>query len=181
MCLACHDGLEEISPSHPVEAFGCVICHGGNALALNKNLAHAGLCAARPLAGYGVGGHPGSLLRKTMCRSRSPSVLMVAVDFPNRAQYPMLSHLFRRLGPHDIHHRRRAHAFLNNRRQPIPGDRALRTAARDRSTPLTGSTGCRVILANATRIDPIERALWPASHRSSLRRIACSRSKGARN
>jgi hypothetical protein len=40
LCLTCHDGFEEISPSHPVEVFGCVICHGGNALALDANLAH---------------------------------------------------------------------------------------------------------------------------------------------
>ena len=43
LCLTCHDGIEEISPSHPVDAFGCVICHGGNALALDKTLAHTGL------------------------------------------------------------------------------------------------------------------------------------------
>jgi hypothetical protein len=43
MCLTCHDGIEEISPAHPVEVFGCVSCHGGNALALDKDLAHAGL------------------------------------------------------------------------------------------------------------------------------------------
>ena len=43
LCLTCHDGIEEISPSHPVETFGCVICHGGNALALDQNLAHTGL------------------------------------------------------------------------------------------------------------------------------------------
>src|SRR5512138_2000733 len=43
LCLTCHDGIEEISPSHPVQTFGCVICHGGHALALDKNLAHSGL------------------------------------------------------------------------------------------------------------------------------------------
>jgi hypothetical protein len=43
LCLTCHDGIEEISPSHPVQAFGCVICHGGNALALDKTLAHSGM------------------------------------------------------------------------------------------------------------------------------------------
>jgi hypothetical protein len=41
LCLTCHDGIEEISPSHPIETFGCVICHGGNALALDKTLAHS--------------------------------------------------------------------------------------------------------------------------------------------
>ena len=40
-CLTCHDDLPEISPSHPVEAFGCVICHGGERLALDADLAHS--------------------------------------------------------------------------------------------------------------------------------------------
>ena len=35
LCLTCHDGIEEISASHPQESFGCVSCHGGNALALD--------------------------------------------------------------------------------------------------------------------------------------------------
>jgi hypothetical protein len=43
LCRTCHDGIEEISPSHPVQTFGCVICHGGNALALDKSLAHFGM------------------------------------------------------------------------------------------------------------------------------------------
>ncbi len=43
LCLTCHAGIEEISPSHPVQTFGCVLCHGGNALALDKSLAHTGL------------------------------------------------------------------------------------------------------------------------------------------
>ncbi|HSD82603.1 MAG TPA: hypothetical protein VLG46_02020, partial [Anaerolineae bacterium] len=43
LCLTCHDGIEEISPSHPVQTFGCVICHGGNALALDQKLAHTGM------------------------------------------------------------------------------------------------------------------------------------------
>jgi hypothetical protein len=43
LCLTCHIGLEEISPSHPVESFGCVICHGGLGLALDKELAHTDL------------------------------------------------------------------------------------------------------------------------------------------
>lgn len=45
LCLTCHLGLEEISPSHPVETFGCVICHGGLGLALDKDQAHTGLRA----------------------------------------------------------------------------------------------------------------------------------------
>ena len=40
-CLTCHSDLAEISPSHPVKTFGCVICHGGEALALNADLAHS--------------------------------------------------------------------------------------------------------------------------------------------
>jgi len=40
-CLTCHADLPEISPSHPVETFGCVICHGGERLALEADLAHS--------------------------------------------------------------------------------------------------------------------------------------------
>lgn len=40
-CLTCHNGLAEISPSHPVESFGCVSCHGGERLALDADLAHS--------------------------------------------------------------------------------------------------------------------------------------------
>lgn len=40
-CLTCHSDLKEISPSHPVKTFGCVICHGGERLALNADLAHS--------------------------------------------------------------------------------------------------------------------------------------------
>ena len=54
LCLTCHDGIEEISPAHPVEAFGCVICHGGNALALDENLAHAGLRGGKNPADFSV-------------------------------------------------------------------------------------------------------------------------------
>jgi hypothetical protein len=43
LCLTCHIGLEEISLSHPVETFGCVVCHGGLGLALAKEQAHTGL------------------------------------------------------------------------------------------------------------------------------------------
>ena len=38
-CLTCHSDLAEISPSHPVKTFGCVLCHGGERLALEANLA----------------------------------------------------------------------------------------------------------------------------------------------
>jgi hypothetical protein len=43
LCLTCHLGLAEISPSHPVDVFGCVSCHGGNGLSLETELAHQGL------------------------------------------------------------------------------------------------------------------------------------------
>ena len=39
-CVTCHQDLPEISASHPLQAFGCVICHGGDGLALDKNQAH---------------------------------------------------------------------------------------------------------------------------------------------
>lgn len=42
-CLTCHADLPEISPSHPVETFGCILCHGGERLALNADLAHSTL------------------------------------------------------------------------------------------------------------------------------------------
>jgi hypothetical protein len=54
LCLTCHDGIEEISPSHPVDTFGCVICHGGNALALDKDLAHTGLRGGKNPSDYSV-------------------------------------------------------------------------------------------------------------------------------
>jgi mono/diheme cytochrome c family protein len=42
-CLTCHGDLPEISASHAVEVFGCVICHGGERLALDADLAHSTL------------------------------------------------------------------------------------------------------------------------------------------
>lgn len=42
-CLTCHQELAEISPSHPVETFGCVLCHGGERLALDADLAHSSM------------------------------------------------------------------------------------------------------------------------------------------
>ncbi len=54
LCLTCHDGIEEISPSHPVQTFGCVICHGGNALALDKNLAHTGMRGGKNPSDFSV-------------------------------------------------------------------------------------------------------------------------------
>lgn len=43
LCLTCHAGIEDISPSHPAEAMGCVVCHGGQPLALDAGRAHAGM------------------------------------------------------------------------------------------------------------------------------------------
>jgi len=40
-CLTCHADLAEISTSHPVNTFGCVLCHGGERLSLDANLAHS--------------------------------------------------------------------------------------------------------------------------------------------
>lgn len=42
-CLTCHADLPEISSSHPVKTFGCVLCHGGERLALNADLAHSSM------------------------------------------------------------------------------------------------------------------------------------------
>jgi hypothetical protein len=46
-CLTCHGDLPEISPSHPVKTFGCVICHGGERLALDADLAHSTMRGGR--------------------------------------------------------------------------------------------------------------------------------------
>ncbi|MFC2063502.1 hypothetical protein ACFLXB_00200 [Chloroflexota bacterium] len=42
-CISCHPDVNEISPSHPVESFGCIICHGGERLALDEDLAHSSM------------------------------------------------------------------------------------------------------------------------------------------
>jgi len=42
-CLTCHSDLPEISSSHPLKTFGCVLCHGGERLALDADLAHSSL------------------------------------------------------------------------------------------------------------------------------------------
>jgi hypothetical protein len=46
-CLTCHADLAEISPSHPVQTFGCVVCHGGERLALAAGLAHSTMRGGR--------------------------------------------------------------------------------------------------------------------------------------
>ena len=47
LCLTCHLGIEDISASHPAEAIGCVMCHGGDPLALDAERAHAGMYGGR--------------------------------------------------------------------------------------------------------------------------------------
>jgi len=41
LCITCHVGIEDISPSHRAEAIGCVVCHGGDPLALDADRAHS--------------------------------------------------------------------------------------------------------------------------------------------
>ena len=43
LCLTCHYGIEQIDTAHPVESFGCVLCHGGDGLSLDETGAHEGL------------------------------------------------------------------------------------------------------------------------------------------
>ncbi|HEY6073802.1 MAG TPA: hypothetical protein VIV15_10510 [Anaerolineales bacterium] len=40
-CLTCHSDLSEISGSHSLKTVGCVLCHGGERLALDADLAHS--------------------------------------------------------------------------------------------------------------------------------------------
>ncbi len=42
-CLACHDDVRAMSEAHPVEDFGCAVCHLGNAQAKQQDNAHAGM------------------------------------------------------------------------------------------------------------------------------------------
>jgi len=50
-CITCHDGIANVSASHPPE-FGCSVCHGGEPESVNKEQAHAGLIYD-PKAGTG--------------------------------------------------------------------------------------------------------------------------------
>ena len=50
-CITCHDGISNISPSHPPE-FGCSVCHGGEPESVDKDQAHATLIYD-PAAGTG--------------------------------------------------------------------------------------------------------------------------------
>ena len=53
-CLSCHGDLPEISKSHPVKTFGCVLCHGGERLALDADLAHSTLRGGKNPADFSV-------------------------------------------------------------------------------------------------------------------------------
>jgi len=53
-CLTCHFDLPEISPAHPVQTFGCVICHGGERLALDADLAHSSMRGGRNPSDFSV-------------------------------------------------------------------------------------------------------------------------------
>jgi len=53
-CLSCHSNLPEISKAHPVKTFGCVICHGGEPLALDATLAHSSMRGGANPADYSV-------------------------------------------------------------------------------------------------------------------------------
>lgn len=47
LCTTCHIGIEDISASHPAQVMGCVVCHGGDPLALDQERAHATLRGGR--------------------------------------------------------------------------------------------------------------------------------------
>lgn len=53
-CLSCHADLPEISRSHPVKTFGCVICHAGEPLALDATLAHSTMRGGRNPSDFSV-------------------------------------------------------------------------------------------------------------------------------
>jgi hypothetical protein len=53
-CLSCHADLPEISKSHPVKTFGCVVCHAGERLALDADLAHSSMRGGKNPADFSV-------------------------------------------------------------------------------------------------------------------------------
>lgn len=53
-CLTCHQGIEQVSSAHPLEVFGCVRCHGGQPLALEKERAHQGLLGGNNPSDFSV-------------------------------------------------------------------------------------------------------------------------------
>ncbi len=46
-CLDCHEGIEEVSASHPMDRFACVTCHRGDMTTLDKEKAHEGMLGGR--------------------------------------------------------------------------------------------------------------------------------------
>ncbi len=53
-CTSCHMGIEEISSAHPVDTFGCTLCHGGDPLSVTLPAAHAGLIGGRNPSDFAV-------------------------------------------------------------------------------------------------------------------------------
>lgn len=47
LCITCHIGIEDISAAHPAATFGCVVCHGGEPLALDQDRAHSTMRGGR--------------------------------------------------------------------------------------------------------------------------------------
>ncbi len=47
LCVTCHVGIENISASHPAQTFGCIVCPGGDPLALDADRAHATMRGGR--------------------------------------------------------------------------------------------------------------------------------------
>ncbi|RJX36583.1 MAG: hypothetical protein C4525_00520 [Desulfarculus sp.] len=83
-CLTCHQGLEQISPSHPVEAVGCLACHGGQGLGLTKAQAHRGLLGRNPsalaTARASCGGGPGAAARCHAGRQEQAADMVYRVE-----------------------------------------------------------------------------------------------------
>ena len=51
-CLTCHDGVEQISAFHPIESYGCTICHGSDKPdSLIKAEAHKNMISSRSMKG----------------------------------------------------------------------------------------------------------------------------------
>ncbi|NOR10910.1 MAG: hypothetical protein GQ541_05425, partial [Desulfovibrionaceae bacterium] len=51
-CLTCHDGVEQISAFHPIDTYGCTICHGSDKPdSLIKKEAHSNMISSRSMKG----------------------------------------------------------------------------------------------------------------------------------
>jgi hypothetical protein len=51
-CLTCHDGVEQISAFHPIDTYGCTICHGSDKPdSLLKAEAHKNMISSRSMKG----------------------------------------------------------------------------------------------------------------------------------